>query len=63
VRASERPAREVSLPGKTFSRQEVRVNSWAKSSSDRRVNIMPGSILGTSVRRVEDRDLMTGAST
>jgi aerobic carbon-monoxide dehydrogenase large subunit len=24
---------------------------------------MPGSILGTSVRRVEDRDLMTGAST
>src|SRR6476659_7113530 len=24
---------------------------------------MPGSILGTSVRRVEDRDLITGAST
>ena len=24
---------------------------------------MPGSILGTSVRRVEDRDLLTGAST
>jgi len=24
---------------------------------------MPGSILGTAVRRVEDRDLITGAST
>ena len=39
-------------------------NAGGAADADRpRVAIMPGSILGTSVRRVEDLELITGAST
>ena len=61
VRRTALPAREP--PSRIPPVAAASIGSSSPAAERRRVAAMPGSILGTSVRRVEDLELITGAST